>query len=143
MKQTQLWVFLILMLSTTVAINFVQQSRAFPSSFEKNFAGTGVVEDIQSHGSRCTLKVALYDWLNLSKGFPLTEIPSRNDRFLIVGENDLCNAAMVASTTANGHIAFSAGSVKNKWYLTENPIAGAGCGGLAINWQPDPEIIRN
>ena len=143
MKQTQLWIFLALMLVATVSLNLLKQSRAYPSSFEKNFAGTGLVEDIQSSGSRCTLKVAIYDWLNLSKGFPLTEIPSRNDRFWIVGENDLCSAALVASTSANGQIAFSAGSVKDKWYFTENPNAGAGCGGFSVNWQPEPELVRN
>ena len=140
MKAAQLWLFLAIMLGGTVAFNVVQQSRAYPTDFEKSFAGTGLVEDIQQSGSRCTIKVALYDWLNLSQNYPLTEIPSRNDRFVIQGENELCNAALVASTAANGHIAFSAGNAKNNWYFKEKPIAGAGCGGYAISWQPEPEV---
>ena len=110
-----------------------------PDSFEVDFSGTGLVEDSSFTADGCEIKVALYDWINLSAGFELAEIPQQNQRFVLRGEGEVCNALTVATTDTKGHISFEAGRAKDNWYFLAAPEAGVSCGGLAIDWEPEPE----
>jgi len=143
MNAKKIWIPLVILMATLTALttaSMLKKNQDLPTSFDKQFSGTGLVEKIKQSGTNCTIKVALYDWLNLGKDYPLLEIPSRNDRFTITAQGDDCNAVTVAAASTNGHIAFSAGHAKNNWYFTEQPISGSGCGGLALDWKPSPEI---
>lgn len=142
LKRYQLWIPIVIILTVTLSASILKTKQPIPTSFDKQFSGTGLVETIENTGTRCTVNVALYDWLNLGKDYPLLEIPSRNDRFSIIAQGDTCNAITVAAASTNGHIAFSAGNKKNKWYFTEQPIAGSGCGGLALDWKPEPQKLN-
>ncbi len=141
MKTNQIWIFLVIMLSLTLIANIIQSARAFPEDFEQSFAGTGLVEKVDTDGNRCEVKLALYDWLNLSNNYPKTAIPSRNDRFLVVGEEAACNAITVAQASTGNHLAFNIGLHKGKWYFSEAPLPGTGCGGLSLDWKPEPEVL--
>ena len=103
------------------------------------FQGTGLVEDSSFSDSSCEVKVALYSWVSLSSGFELSEIPQQNQRFLLRGEGEVCNALTMATATTDGHISFEAGRAEDDWYFLTTPEAGVSCGGLAINWVPEPE----
>lgn len=140
MKTKQLWIFLSLMLGATLLSNAVQQVWGYPEQFAYGFSGTGVVETLEHKGSRCLAKIALYDWLNLSSSFPQEKLPGRNSRFYVTGNQEACNAISVASASTGKHLAFDIGLTKNKWYFSSAPMAGSGCGGLELDWQPEPEL---
>lgn len=139
MKQRQIWIFLGLMLGLTLITNLARQVWGYPETFDYSFSGTGVIESLEPTGSRCQVKLALYDWLNLSADFPRQTIPARNDRFLVTANKDACNAIQVARTATGKHIAFEIGQTKNTWFFSTLPSPGSGCGGLELDWQPEPE----
>lgn len=111
---------------------------AVPETFELDFSGSGLVEDRVFSESGCEVTVALYSWLSLSPGFELSEIPQRNDRYVLRGQPEACNALAVATTSTEGHISFEAGRAEGKWYFAAAPQPGVGCGGLEIDWTPEP-----
>lgn len=127
------------MIGLTLISNVIKQVWGYPESFNYSFAGTAVVESLEQQGSFCTVKLALYDWLNLSTDFPRQSIPARNDRFLVSGKEEVCNAIQVASLSTGKHIAFEIGQSKDKWFFANLPQPGSGCGGLENDWQPEPE----
>jgi hypothetical protein len=121
---------------------FVWKARAtpaFPTSFELEFAATGLVEDVTYKADTCTVKVAVYDWINLSPGFEIAEIPSRSDRYYLRGQGEVCQALTVAMAATEQHIGFQVGRAEKDWYFLANPIAAENCGGMKIEWTPDPE----
>jgi hypothetical protein len=126
---------------TTIGV-FVWRAYArsvFPTTFELHFAATGLVEDVIYQDDTCTVKVAVYDWINLSQGFEISEIPSRSDRYYLRGQGEKCNALTVAMASAEQHIGFQAGRVGKTWYLMQNPTSAVGCGGMKLEWVPEPE----
>ena len=117
---------------------FVWQDRHFPNTFELDFTATGLVEQVTFEEERCTVQVAVYDWISLSQGFELGEIPQQDERYYLQGEGAACQAVNVAMAATQNHIGFKAGRSGNEWYLLEPPTPAAGCGGLAIDWTPKP-----
>lgn len=116
-----------------------QQRPAPPEQFDLSFSGTGLVEAIETpKKGRCIVQVALYDWINLSQGFALSEIPQQNQRYYLRGEGETCQALTVAMASTNNHIGFEAGLSTDSWYFTETPMPALGCGGLEIDWTPPP-----
>jgi hypothetical protein len=112
---------------------------AFPTTFDLTFSATGLVEQVDFKKETCTVKVAVYDWINLSQGFELAEIPSRSDRYYLHGQGEACQALTVAMAATSQHIGFQVGRSKDKWYFVANPTSAVGCGGMKIEWKPDPE----
>jgi hypothetical protein len=110
-----------------------------PTTFDLTFSATGLVEQVEVTGKGCTVKVAVYDWINLSQGFELSEIPGRSDRYYLHGVGEACQALTVAMASTEQHIGFEVGRSGKNWYFTSNPAAAAACGGMKINWLPDPE----
>lgn len=139
MKQRQIWIFLSLMLGLTLLSNLFQQVWGYPEHFDYSFSGTAVVETLEPQGSGCQVSLALYEWLNLSADFPRQSIPAQNDRFLVKANKEACNAIQVASASTGKHIAFEIGQAKKSWYFSSLPLPGSGCGGLFLDWQPEPE----
>jgi len=110
-----------------------------PQTFDLSFAGTGLVEAIETpKKGACVVQVALYDWITISQGFELSEIPQQNERYYLRGEGETCRALTVAMASTNNHIGFEAGLGGNDWYFTETPAPALGCGGLEIDWKPPP-----
>jgi hypothetical protein len=117
------------------------QSRAtpLPTNFDLTFSATGLVERVDHKKDTCVVKVAIYDWVNLSQGFELSEIPSRSDRYYLRGQGEACQALTVAMAATSQHIGFQVGRSGKDWYFVANPTSAVGCGGMKINWTPDPE----
>jgi hypothetical protein len=113
---------------------------AFPQAFDLQFAATGLVEDVAYQGDTCRVKIAIYDWINLSQGFEFSEIPSRSDRYYLRGQGEKCQALIVAMAATEQHIGFQAGRAGKAWYLIQNPTSAVGCGGMKLDWVPEPEI---
>jgi hypothetical protein len=128
---------------TLLAVGFffwkARANSAFPTSFELEFAATGLVEDVKYKADTCTVKVAVYDWINLSPGFELSEIPARSDRYYLRGQGETCQALTVAMAATEQHIGFHVGRSEKNWYFLANPTAAENCGGMKIEWVPDPE----
>ncbi|MGL4608835.1 MAG: hypothetical protein ACRCYY_03990 [Trueperaceae bacterium] len=127
------------LLLLSVSLWYVLARRGYPSSFELEFSATGLVEQVDYQGERCSVKVAVYDWIHLSQGFELTEIPKRSDRYVLQGQGETCQALTVAMASTEQHIGFEAGQARGSWYFVDNPTAAVGCGGMEMNWKPDPE----
>lgn len=116
-----------------------QKGPSMPKSFDLSFAGTGLVENVDaSKNGSCVVQVALYDWLNLSQGFDLAEIPQQNERYYLHGEGATCQALTIAMASTNNHIGFEAGLGGDTWYFADTPAPALGCGGLEIDWTPPP-----
>jgi hypothetical protein len=111
-----------------------------PNAFDVHFSATGLVENVTYEGKTCTVKVAIYDWINLSQGFTLSEIPSRSDRYYLRGQGEACQALTVAMASTEQHIGFQAGRSGKHWYFMKNPTSAVGCGGMKLEWVPEPEI---
>jgi hypothetical protein len=133
----------VLTIITLVAVGFfvwkVEAKPVFPTSFDLQFAATGLVEKVDYKADTCVVKVAVYDWVNLSPGFQLSEIPRRSDRYYLHGQGETCQAVTVAMAATEQHIGFQAGRSEKDWYFVANPISAAGCGGMKIEWVPEPE----
>jgi hypothetical protein len=128
-----------LFLGVTIAAWQVWPRTAFPTSFDLSFSATGLVEKVEFKKESCIVKVAVYDWVNLSQGFSLSEIPARSDRYYLHGQGENCQALTVALAATQQHISFQAGRAGKDWYFLANPSAAVGCGGMKLAWQPDPE----
>lgn len=111
----------------------------FPTTFDLTFSATGLVENVEYKKERCLVKVAVYDWVNLSQGFELAEIPGRSDRYYLHGQGEACQALTVAMASTKQHIGFQVGRSGKDWYFVANPTSAVGCGGMKIDWVPDPE----
>jgi hypothetical protein len=133
----------VLTIITLVAVSFfvwkAKAHSAFPTSFDLEFAATGLVEDVRYKADTCTVKVAVYDWINLSPGFALSEIPSRSDRYYLRGQGETCQALTVAMAATEQHIGFQVGRAEKNWYFLANPSAAENCGGMKLEWVPEPE----
>jgi hypothetical protein len=111
----------------------------FPTTFDLTFSATGLVENVDYKNKTCTVKVAIYDWINLSQGFELSEIPNRSDRYLLTGQGEACQALTVAMASTEQHIGFQAGRAGREWYFVASPTSAVACGGMKLEWTPDPE----
>jgi hypothetical protein len=119
---------------------FIWKSRvAQPTPYERTFTANGVVEQADFKDGQCIIKVAIYDWVNLSEGFKLADIPERSDRYIVHGSGESCQALPIAMSATNQHISFEVGYSRNQWSFINNPKAALSCGGVKMNWLPDPE----
>jgi hypothetical protein len=111
----------------------------FPTNFDLTFSATGLVEKVDYKKETCVVKVAVYDWINLSQGFELSEIPGRSDRYYLHGQGEACQALTVAMASTEQHIGFQAGRSGKSWYFVASPTSAVACGGMKVDWKPDPE----
>jgi hypothetical protein len=110
-----------------------------PTSFDLDFRAFGYVEGVEEVRGGCRIEVAVYEWVNLSPGFDLADIPRQNDRYRLTGDRDSCQALTVAMAATGQHIGFEAGRARGRWFLSDRPFAAYGCGGLEIDWAPEPQ----
>ena len=131
---------LVLVLLLGIAGFFIGKPRVTqPASYERTFTANGVVEKADYKNNQCTIKVAIYDWINLDGDFKIADIPERSDRYIVHGSGESCQALPIAMSATNQHIAFEVGYSKRQWFFMSNPKAALSCGGVKMNWLPDPE----
>lgn len=110
-----------------------------PTDFAYDVVASGAVESVRPlPGPRagCEVRIAVWDWINLSRGFPPDEIPRTDDRFRLRGDARSCDALALAMASTDDHVSFRAGKARGRWYLVQPPAAAVGCGGLASDWSP-------
>jgi hypothetical protein len=105
------------------------------------FSATGLAEEFQYKDGKCKTQIAIYDWLSISEGFPLADMPSRNMRYRFAAEGYTCVALELAIAMGQGHIGFEAIRLEGKWQFANTPVAAASCGGLRMDWTPEPVTI--
>jgi hypothetical protein len=110
-----------------------------PTRYQLTFSANGVVEKVEYNRDQCTIKVAIYEWINLGGDYKIADIPKQSDRYIIQGSGEPCQALPIAMTATNQHISFEAGYAKKQWTFIKNPSAALSCGGLSTNWKPKPE----
>lgn len=109
-------------------------------SAELRYTATGQVLGVKALGSAgCQVRVKLHQWLNISEGFGLAEIPQKGQVYLIGASPDQCLAVEVALAAQGDpddlesprHINYTAQQTGGgPWRLTQNPTAPTGCSGL-------------
>lgn len=110
-----------------------------PTDFAYDVVASGAVESVRPlAGPRggCEVRIAVWDWINISRGFPRGEIPRTDDRFRLRGDARSCDALTLAMASTDDHVSFRAGKARGRWYLAQPPTAAVGCGGLASGWSP-------
>lgn len=129
-------VLALVLLSTALCLLW---QRLTPKAQTLSFAANGIVEQTEFKQNTCKVKIAIYEWTYLSEGFLLKDIPKPSDRYIVHGHKQNCQALPVAMSGANQHISFEVKGNKHKWVFVSNPQAALNCGGLSINWTPEPE----
>ncbi|MDW8424976.1 MAG: hypothetical protein RMK51_03510 [Meiothermus sp.] len=106
----------------------------------RTYTATGQVVNVAALGARgCTVQVRLHQWVSLSDGFALAEIPQRGQVYALRANSEQCMALEVALASLGNpddlksprHIYYEAGQMPSgEWRMTKNPSAPLGCGGL-------------
>jgi len=106
----------------------------------RTYTATGEVVSVKTSGARgCVVRIRLHQWISLSNGFTLAEIPQRGQLYAIGADQEQCLALEVALASRSDnndprnprHIYFTAGQHRTgEWRMTGNPTAPVGCAGL-------------
>lgn len=143
MKRLPLLVTLVLAAALVATAAFAWQGgfakSPVPASFERQFTATGLVEAV-SPGKKgtCNVRVAVYDWISISQGFAIGEVPQESDRYDVMGNGEACQSLTMSMASSSDHISFTIGQAAQSWYFTVPPTPALGCGGLEIDWTPTP-----
>lgn len=109
---------------------------SYPATYVKELTATGRLERVHVLGLRqryCRLDVVVHTWINLSPGFPLSDIPQKGDYVSLYAPIDLCMAAQIGAAGAAGHILYRAGEGRSqRWFLTARPSPALSCGGRLV-----------
>ncbi|ADD27694.1 hypothetical protein [Meiothermus ruber] len=111
-----------------------------PPAPYRTYTATGQVMNLKALGSDgCVVQVRLHQWVSLSDGFALAEMPQRGQLYTIGATPEQCLALEVALASAGEledpksprHIYYQAGQWPGgEWRMLGNPSAPRGCGGL-------------
>ncbi|MBO1438202.1 hypothetical protein [Meiothermus sp. CFH 77666] len=106
----------------------------------RTYTATGQVMNVKAQGtSGCTVLVKLHQWISLSDGFALAEMPQKGQIYTVGANPEQCMALEVALASLGDpedlksprHIYYEAGQLRSgEWHMTRNPSAPLGCGGL-------------
>lgn len=106
----------------------------------RTYTATGQVMKVETQGAPgCIVRVKLHQWVSLSDGFALAEIPQKGQIYKIGANSEQCMALEVALASLGDpedlksprHIYYEAGQLlSGEWRMTRNPAAPVGCGGL-------------
>lgn len=115
-------------------------SQVRPTDLYRTYTATGQVTHLKALGARgCRVQVRLHQWVSLSDGFSLAEIPQKGQLYTLDANLEQCLALEVALASVGDsedpksphHIYYKAGQRRSgEWHMTENPSAPVGCGGL-------------
>ncbi len=106
----------------------------------RSYTATGQVTALQPLGTEgCRVEIRLHQWVSLSDGFTLAEMPQRGQVYTVRASPEQCVALEVALASLGEpedlqsprHIYYQAGQLPSgSWHMTTNPTAPVGCGGL-------------
>lgn len=106
----------------------------------RTYTATGQVMNVKAQGANgCTVMVKLHQWVSLSDGFALAEMPQKGQIYTVGANSEQCMALEVALASLGDpedlksprHIYYEAGQLRSgEWRMTRNPSAPVGCGGL-------------
>ncbi len=106
----------------------------------RTYTATGQVMSVKAQEANgCTVLVKLHQWVSLSDGFALAEMPQKGQIYTIGANSEQCMALEVALASLGNpedlksprHIYYEAGQLRSgEWRMTRNPSAPLGCGGL-------------
>lgn len=115
-------------------------SQAGPADPYRTYTATGQVMHLKASGAGgCAVQIKLHQWVSLSDGFTLAEMPQRGQLYTIGATPEQCLALEVALASAGDredpqssrHIYYQAGQWPGgEWRMLGNPSAPLGCGGL-------------
>ncbi|WP_297854723.1 hypothetical protein [Meiothermus sp.] len=111
-----------------------------PQSPYRTYSATGQVLNVSSQGANgCAVRVKLHQWVSLSDGFALAEMPQKGQIYTIGAAPEQCLALEVALASLTDpedpqsprHIYYEAGQLPSgDWRMIKNPSAPLGCSGL-------------
>ncbi|WP_337870374.1 hypothetical protein [Meiothermus sp.] len=117
-----------------------QPGRTDSQSPYRTYTATGQVMNVKALGANgCTVQVKLHQWVSVSDGFTLAEMPQRGQLYTIGANAEQCMALQVALASLGDpedlesprHIYYKAAQLRSgEWHMAENPSAPVGCGGL-------------
>lgn len=106
----------------------------------RTYTATGQVMNVKALGADgCTVQVKLHQWVSVSDGFTLAEMPQKGQLYTVRANAEQCMALQVALASLGDpedlesprHIYYKAGQLRSgEWHMAENPSAPVGCGGL-------------
>lgn len=106
----------------------------------RTYTATGQVMHLKALGAGgCAVQIKLHQWVSLSDGFTLAEMPQRGQLYTIGATPEQCLALEVALAPAGDredpqsprHIYYQAGQWRGgEWRMLGSPSAPLGCGGL-------------
>ncbi|WP_027881737.1 hypothetical protein [Meiothermus rufus] len=113
-----------------------QRAHAEKSVPYLSYTATGQVTALQPLGTEgCRVEIRLHQWVSLSDGFTLAEIPQRGQVYTLRASPEQCVALEVALASGDqqnpGHIYYQAQQLSSgEWHVTQTPRLPLGCGGL-------------
>lgn len=106
----------------------------------RTYTATGQVTNVKPlEAGGCQVQIRLHQWVSLSDGFTLAEMPQKGQLYSVGANAEQCVALEVALASLGDpenlegprHIYYTAGQLRSgEWRLTQNPSAPVGCGGL-------------
>jgi hypothetical protein len=106
----------------------------------RTYTATGQVTRVKAlGGGGCQVQIKLHQWVSLSNGFTLAEMPQKGQLYWVAADPEQCMALEVALASLGNpedlesprHIYYKAGQFRSGvWRMTENPSAPVDCGGL-------------
>ncbi len=106
----------------------------------RTYTATGQVMSVKAQEANgCTVLVKLHQWVSLSDGFALAEMPQKGQIYTVRANSEQCMALEVALASLGDpedlksprHIYYEAGQLRSgEWRMIRNPSAPLGCGGL-------------
>ena len=108
-----------------------------PQVYTRSYSGFGYVNAVEGlPQGRCKLSLKLYNWVSLSPGFSLSDMPRAQTTYTIYGHAEECQGLEITlasskNTKDYGHIFFTAAQTQSgNWFLAEAPRPPTGCGFL-------------
>lgn len=106
----------------------------------RTYTATGQVTNVVPLGAGgCQVQIKLHQWVSLSDGFTLAEMPQKGQLYSVGANAEQCMALEVALASLGDpedlesprHIYYKAGQLRwGEWRMIQNPSAPVGCGGL-------------
>ncbi|AWR85928.1 hypothetical protein [Meiothermus taiwanensis] len=117
-----------------------QAAQARPPAPYRTYTATGQVVNLKALGNEgCMVQVRLHQWVSLSDGFTLAEMPQRGQLYTLGATPEQCLTLEVALASSGEredpesprHIYYQAGQGPGgEWRMLGSPSAPRGCGGL-------------
>lgn len=104
-------------LMTSEALWMQGSSSPEPPAPYRTYTATGQVIDVKTLGNQgCTVKIRMHQWVSISAGFPLGEIPQRGQIYTLRGASGQCQALQIVLASGRNlevppHVYYKAGQL--------------------------------